>query len=222
MDFYFVQELLKNPYPGGKPAAFAAMVQHDLPPDCDNRAKSRSPCSSVSSIPSIKQSSSIAGDPVAKKAKNPAAKKKGGSSQSGKRRTKPTSNKIATHVDQKSESNQGQVGPEEYVVEKICGKKYSEGVAYYHIKWKGWAHQHNTWEPVENLDGCPGILDKFESELVKKNAARKQGGKKKEAGGYESECGSSIRDDESVVDISPYHPTDEMKKCRNEIVVSYY
>ena len=27
-----------------------------------------------------------------------------------------------------------------------------EGVDKFRIKWKGWGRQHNSWEPLENLD----------------------------------------------------------------------
>lgn len=32
----------------------------------------------------------------------------------------------------------------------------------YLIKWKDFDQSYNTWEPKENLDGCPEILAKFE------------------------------------------------------------
>ena len=41
---------------------------------------------------------------------------------------------------------------EEYEVERICKKRTMEnGVVQYLVKWKGWDHTDNTWEPTENL-----------------------------------------------------------------------
>ena len=31
----------------------------------------------------------------------------------------------------------------------------------YLVKWKGWSHEHNTWEPKEHLIGSQELLDEF-------------------------------------------------------------
>lgn len=50
---------------------------------------------------------------------------------------------------------------EEYMVEAILDKCLgANGVILYHIKWIGFDHIYNTWEPVENLS-CPQILHAF-------------------------------------------------------------
>ena len=42
---------------------------------------------------------------------------------------------------------------EEYEVEQICKKRTMEnGVVQYLVKWKGWDHTDNTWEPTDNLN----------------------------------------------------------------------
>ena len=41
---------------------------------------------------------------------------------------------------------------EEYEVEQICSKRVVGGKEEYLIKWKGWDHADNTWEPVQHLD----------------------------------------------------------------------
>ena len=48
-----------------------------------------------------------------------------------------------------------------YEIEKILRSKTDtkKGTIHYFIKWKGWGPEHNTWEPVENID--QGVLDEF-------------------------------------------------------------
>ena len=41
---------------------------------------------------------------------------------------------------------------EEYEVESICQKRITKGKVEYLVKWKGWSHEDNTWEPIANLD----------------------------------------------------------------------
>ena len=41
---------------------------------------------------------------------------------------------------------------EEYEVEFIVDKRVLKGKVEYQVKWKGWEHDDNTWEPVGNLD----------------------------------------------------------------------
>ena len=51
---------------------------------------------------------------------------------------------------------------DEYEVEFIVDKRVLKGKVEYQVKWKGWDHDDNTWEPVGNLD-CqvsPGLCCK--------------------------------------------------------------
>ncbi len=50
--------------------------------------------------------------------------------------------------------------PEDYEVESILDKRTVSGQVQYLIKWKGYEHVDNTWEPVENLS-CPRLLEQF-------------------------------------------------------------
>lgn len=54
-----------------------------------------------------------------------------------------------------------------FEVEHILDKRDYEGMVQYLIHWKGFDESHDTWEPVECLDGCPGILKRFEEKLAR-------------------------------------------------------
>ena len=45
---------------------------------------------------------------------------------------------------------------DEYLVEKIIGKRIKNGKIQYKIKWEGYPLSQSTWEPVSNLQN---ILD---------------------------------------------------------------
>ncbi|XP_074601250.1 chromobox protein homolog 5-like [Brevipalpus obovatus] len=70
--------------------------------------------------------------------------------------------------------------PDEYVVEKILGKRksrISNGYEYL-IKWAGWTDDGNTWEPIENLS-CPDLLKEFEDNWEESRRRRMQAAAKK-------------------------------------------
>lgn len=63
---------------------------------------------------------------------------------------------------------------EEYVVEKIAGRRTKGGKIEYLLKWKGYESSENTWEPKENLD-CPELIEAYEeAERQKKKAPEKK------------------------------------------------
>ncbi|CAM6002207.1 unnamed protein product, partial [Sphagnum balticum] len=54
----------------------------------------------------------------------------------------------------------------DFIVEKICDKRYVKGKTQYLIKWKGYASSENTWEPEDNLD-CIDLVAEFEEDRKK-------------------------------------------------------
>uniref|UniRef100_A0A224YQ88 Chromobox protein 8 n=1 Tax=Rhipicephalus zambeziensis TaxID=60191 RepID=A0A224YQ88_9ACAR len=54
------------------------------------------------------------------------------------------------------------VGERVFAAECIQKKRIRKGRVEYYVKWRGWSHKYNTWEPEENiLDGR--LLEAFES-----------------------------------------------------------
>lgn len=48
-----------------------------------------------------------------------------------------------------------------YEVEKILRERILRNNKMYLVKWKGFSEDENTWEPIENLQGCERILAKY-------------------------------------------------------------
>ncbi|GBP22389.1 Chromo domain protein LHP1 [Eumeta japonica] len=57
----------------------------------------------------------------------------------------------------------------EYVVEKILAKRFNPRRKQYEylLKWQGYPHEQNTWEPVENMETCKHLLEAFEKQLAR-------------------------------------------------------
>ncbi|XP_017094135.3 chromo domain-containing protein rhino isoform X1 [Drosophila bipectinata] len=60
----------------------------------------------------------------------------------------------------------------EFVVEKICGKRFTHGRPELLVKWLGYTEQDNSWEPLENLGNCIEMVCDFEAELFQKTKGR--------------------------------------------------
>ncbi|KAL4707835.1 hypothetical protein ACJJTC_001781 [Scirpophaga incertulas] len=57
----------------------------------------------------------------------------------------------------------------EYVVEKILAKRFNPRRKQYEylLKWEGYPHEQNTWEPLENMETCKHLLEAFEKQLAR-------------------------------------------------------
>ena len=53
---------------------------------------------------------------------------------------------------------------EEYEVEKILDSRYRGAGVQYLVQWKGYAREHNQWEPGSNLKNAKRLVDKFHRE----------------------------------------------------------
>lgn len=56
---------------------------------------------------------------------------------------------------------------EEAEVEKVLGRRVMNGVVQYHLKWKGYSDNQNSWEPESNLN-CDRLIKEFEKRLKNK------------------------------------------------------
>ena len=73
----------------------------------------------------------------------------------------------------------GVIGEDLFIVEKILRKKRNEeGDVRYLVKWEGYDHEENTWEPPESFSGCPLLLESFEMQL-RGGKSERRGRKKK-------------------------------------------
>ncbi|ODM92005.1 Heterochromatin protein 1 [Orchesella cincta] len=62
---------------------------------------------------------------------------------------------------------------EEYIVEEILRKRIgADGKPEYFLKWEGYGHDENTWEPVENINA--ELVSAFEKELEVKQKKSKE------------------------------------------------
>ncbi|KAH1069254.1 hypothetical protein AAZX31_03G083900 [Glycine max] len=57
------------------------------------------------------------------------------------------------------------LGENFFEVQAIRRKRVRKGQVQYLIKWNGWPETANTWEPPENLESVPDVVEAFEESL---------------------------------------------------------
>ena len=72
---------------------------------------------------------------------------------------------------------------DEYVVDKILDRKLidatkdedecTEADYYYLVRWEGYDHTEDTWEPLDNLESCQAKMQDFRDRLRRRLRARK-------------------------------------------------
>jgi len=67
-------------------------------------------------------------------------------------------------------------GKDEWVVEEVVDKRVRHGKTEYFLKWKNWPSSTNTWEPMEHLENCPELVEKFEAKVRRKEMMKTPSG----------------------------------------------
>uniref|UniRef100_A0A224YJT9 Chromobox protein 8 n=1 Tax=Rhipicephalus zambeziensis TaxID=60191 RepID=A0A224YJT9_9ACAR len=84
------------------------------------------------------------------------------------------------------------VGERVFAAECIQKKRIRKGRVEYYVKWRGWSHKYNTWEPEENiLDGR--LLEAFESSQRDSGSGKRGQKSKKERSHSTSEPQQDLR-----------------------------
>ncbi|KAH7070033.1 hypothetical protein FB567DRAFT_218348 [Paraphoma chrysanthemicola] len=89
------------------------------------------------------------------------------------------------------EEDEDEEGPDEYVVEKILGHKFTKGELVFDVKWQGYDDpKDRTWEPEANMGGAVDVLAEYFEEIG--GRPEPKGGQKRKGrpSGVKSESGT--------------------------------
>nr|AMR36242.1 HP1D2 [Drosophila teissieri] len=70
-------------------------------------------------------------------------------------------------------STSNEVDSQEYLVEKIVGKRFLDGRLQFLVKWQGFPEEENSWEPLEGVGHLSYLLADFEAEEYKRSQEQK-------------------------------------------------
>jgi len=84
-------------------------------------------------------------------------RKSGGSTASKRSSTASKSNETPIANE---ENGKQPLGKQEYEVEQVLDRRVKRNLTLYLVKWKGYSHDENTWEPEFRMN-CPDLINKF-------------------------------------------------------------
>ncbi|XP_038724440.1 chromo domain-containing protein LHP1-like isoform X1 [Tripterygium wilfordii] len=89
-----------------------------------------------------------------------------------------------------------------YEIEAIRRRRVRKGELQYLIKWRGWPETANTWEPLENLQSIPDVVEAFEESLRSGKSSRKR--KHKYGGPHSQPKKKQPQSSVSVYDVAEF------------------
>ncbi|XP_070492836.1 chromobox protein homolog 3-like [Chironomus tepperi] len=73
---------------------------------------------------------------------------------------------IREEADSTTEGSMVPINDDHFEMEELIDKTFQNERVEYWVKWKGYSHYDNTWEPVENID--PELIAAYEEKEAKK------------------------------------------------------
>jgi hypothetical protein len=89
---------------------------------------------------------------------------------------------------------------DEYVVEKIVGKRILDNCIQYRVKWEGYSMEESTWEPYKNVKHLKDLIEEYEKlenikqDIKQKDCAPRANTKNKASNGMKFDNGMEVRE----------------------------